>query len=144
MRVHRITCTHYGPKNSHESTEAFLIADDEEQVVAWVVRECYHGTWTDPAWASEEDLIDVSGGWWSENPDATARAVALGLTMTTEWGHEVRGRRGALLRFWRGDFEEPADLYYGVTLHGWKAGIEVTPDEVAVLVRLGVAKDIRG
>jgi hypothetical protein len=144
VKLHKVTLTHYSQKDSATATVSWLLADDEEQVIAWLcASRGVYVPWED--WAADEDEGEVSPSdeWWAANPDAKDRAVALGLTLPVEKYDGVTGPKTALLRWWRGDFDEPTDLYYGATDYAWDAGVEVTPEDAAVLLRLGVAADAR-
>lgn len=130
-KLHCVRSTHYGPKNFHEAVETYLIADNEEQVFTWMQRKCH--------WQSDlEEEAWVVGLRPGDDP---SRAAVFGITIDEY--NEARGKRGGMLRFWRGDYEVPEDLYYGVTHYRWDAGREVDEHEIAVLLRLGVAVDAR-
>lgn len=115
MNLYRIIVLHGAPKDSHTSTETYLVAENEEQVFNW--------------------LDAKTGGAWTEEP---------------EEGEEPRMRYSAdeseiPFRQWimesRGDLEDEdgwEDAYYGVTKWGWEP-IDATPDEIAVLLKLGIA-----
>ena len=147
MKLHRVDVKHYSQKDSHTSIEGFVIADNEEEVLAWVPALC----WED--WESDGDEGSAGPGdeWWDKHPDEHARAEAMGLTVhLCDWGERegqpdwVEGPKQILLRWWRGDsFDEVSDLYYGATQWDWDEGREITEDEAAVLIRLGVATDAR-
>jgi len=142
MRLHRVTSIHYGPKSHHEAVEAYLIADDEEQVIVWVSKA--NSDHWDPKWNDMRQQASVSPSreWWEKNPGARDRAGALGLTIDEY--DTVNGPEGGVLRFWRGDFRDPEDLYYGATQFWWDEGVEIAEADAAVLLRVGVAKDARG
>jgi hypothetical protein len=144
MRLHKVTMTHYAPKDRQSATAAYVLADSEEQVMDYIDRTFQYGRWKD---GTDDDkgseCIDPTAAWWKANPDAKDRAASLGLTIDNF--KSVTGPYRALVLWWRGDFDEDfADAYYGITQHAWDAGAEVSEEDAAVLVRLGVAVDIRG
>jgi hypothetical protein len=141
MKLHKITVVHYSQKDSHESIEAFLLTDDEEQVIRWLRDTCF---WA--AGEEEDDNEEVgvapTDRWWSEHPGARDRALSMGLTIDPEYG-TVSGPQSKLVRWWRGDVRDPEDLYYGDTLFWWDKGTPVSEPEAEVLIRLGVVEDLR-
>lgn len=150
IRLHQIGVAHYGPKDSHESIECFLLAVDEEQVIAWL-QENRITTWEDWESYGDEGEIWPRDEWWEKNPDAVARARTLGLDIVLcDWGDRkgqpklAKGKKTALLRWWRGDFDDLSDLHYGATDYCWDKGEPVTSEECRLLLRLGVAQDARG
>jgi hypothetical protein len=111
----RIIVLHGGPKDSHTSTETYLVAESEEEVCSWIDREKNHGLWFD------ED----------EDADPNVRS--------DDSGNEIPFRQWVMLK--HGDLEDEegwSDAYYGVTKWGWEA-IEASPDDIATLLRLGIA-----
>lgn len=149
MRLHHITFTHYSQKDSETGTLSWVVAEDEEQVVQFLAGGAMpsFSNWERDG---DEDEVSPVNSWWDENPGEADRARALGLTVhLCDWGERdgqpdwVSGPRADVARWWRGDPTEVSDLYYGATRVGWDAGVEVSESDVEVLVRLGIALDLR-
>lgn len=115
MNLYRIIVLHGAPKDSHISTETYLVAENEQEVFNWLNGKNY-GAWTEEAGEGEEPNVRYAD-------DET----------------EIPFREWVMLK--RGDLEDEEgweDAYYGVTKWGWKP-ITATEDEIAVLIRLGIA-----
>ena len=148
MKLYRVGVTHFSPKDSHEAIEAWLLARDDEAVISWLADRAY---WPDEDKDEDEEGADESfepsSDWWDKHPDEAARAESMGLEITLcDWGdrngrpESVSGPWPAMLRWWRGDFREVSDLYYGATRYDWSEGVEIGDDEAAMLLRLGVVE----
>lgn len=116
-KLFRILVLAAGPKNSHTSTETFLVANSEQDVFDWVAKN-------KAPWA------------WSEAPEEGQRPNM----RCTDDGKDIPFREWVMLK--RGDLEDDEgwdEAYYGVTKWGWQP-IESSPEDIAVLVRLGIAE----
>ena len=115
--LYRIIVLHGAPKDSHTSTETYLVAENEAAVADWIQREKCYGLWLD-----DEEGEEPRTCYADENceKEITFR----------EW---VMQNRGDLK-----DEEGWEDAYYGVTKWGWEP-VVATPDEIAVLLKLGIA-----
>lgn len=118
-QLFRIIVLHGAPKDSHTSTETYLVAKDETEVFEWIDRVKNYGAWT-------------------ENHDGEPK---------TRWcddaGEDVPFRDWIMAR--RGDLKDDEgwdDAYYGVTKWGWELVTDTMPGEIAVLLRLGVAVEV--
>ncbi len=114
-QLFRIIVLHGAPKDSHTSTETYLVAKDDVEVFEWIDKHKNYGSWTNE---------DEGGTETREDEDA---------------GEEVPFRDWVMKN--HGDLEDQEgwdDAYYGVTKWGWEP-IAATPDEIAVLIRLGIA-----
>lgn len=109
----RIIVLHAAPKDSHTSTETYLVAPSEKAVFLWIDREKNFGAWTD---------IDQGARFADDNYDKEIPFA--------DW---VMLKRGDLA-----DEEGWEDAYYGVTKWGWEL-VAATPEDIAVLLRLGIA-----
>ena len=145
MRLYKIEVEHYSQKDSHHSIEAFVIAPDEEAAIKWLME---HQTtrWDDTDWQAKDGEIDPTNEWWDAHPEEAERAKVMGLEVEyCDWGDRkgepeaVAGLNKTLLRWWRGDFGEVSDLYYGATQYSWDEGVAVGPLAAALLAQLGVA-----
>lgn len=116
MNLYRIIVLHGAPKDSHTSTETYLVAENEQEVFDWLNGKNY-GAWTEEVEEGEEPNMRYADDNETEIP-------------FREW---VMLKRGDLE-----DEEGWEDAYYGVTKWGWEP-IAATPDEIAILVRLGIA-----
>jgi len=114
-QLFRIIVLHGAPKDSHTSTETYLIAADEEEVFMWVNEKKNFGGWT------EEDDDGIPTRW---DDDAKAELSL------PNW---VKKNRGDLT-----DDEGWDDAYYGVTKWGWEP-MDASQDDITVLIRLGIA-----
>lgn len=119
MKLYQIIVLHGAPNDSHTSTETYLVAENEEQVFDWLAAKTY-GAWTEEPEEGEEPKMRYSEASKSE---ITFR----------QWIMEHRGDLE--------DDEGWEDAYYGITKWGWQP-IEATPDEIAVLLKLGIAVTI--
>lgn len=133
--LYRVTVTHYSPKNSHESIEAYLIANNNEEVITWIDANNY-GKWSD--WDKYPDDYEDASVWviGANAEKLLASAHEFGLTVEDS---DVTGPRSVMLRWWCGDFDEVEDAYYGCTHHAWQNLGLVTDVEVSILTKLGVA-----
>ena len=113
----RIVVLHGAPKDSHKSTETYLVAESEEAVCEWINKEKQHGYWFDEDDESEQNMRYEDDSYEKEIP-------------FREW---VMKKRGDL-----DDEEGWEDAYYGVTKWGWEP-IEASAEDIAVLLRLGIA-----
>jgi hypothetical protein len=116
MNLYRIIVLHAAPKDSHTSTETYLVAESEEAVAEWINKEkCY-------------------GYWFGEDGEEPSTRYADG-----DYEKEIPFREWVMLK--RGDLKDPEgweDAYYGVTKWGWEP-IAATPEDIATLLRLGIA-----
>lgn len=122
MTLYRIESTHYSPKDSHTAVDAFVLAPSEEAVARWLDAEKLYGGMSEPP----EDGDNDPEATWSPadcSEEEKARAVALGLTVSTAYGIvDIEGPRWPMFLFCRGDhFQEVEDLYYGATQWAWVA-----------------------
>jgi hypothetical protein len=147
--------THYAPKDSKEGTAAWLIAESVEDVIKYTA-EKHHTQWLDEDFGVDEEedadeeyppSINPSNDFWETHPEEVARAEAMHLTVVMkDWGDrgpgEVQGTPQDLLLWWRGDYREVAEAYYGDTLYSWTEPKPITDAEVTTLVTLGIAIDL--
>lgn len=123
MKLHQIKFIHASPKDREEGTKAFVVFDGDEAALRdRIDADFNYGGWKDSA-ADTRNIYD--------NDDVLI-------------GRETHADR--MLRL-RGEmFDEDADYadaYYGITHWGWTEGVEITDEDAAVLLRLGVAVDWR-
>lgn len=153
LRLHKIELIHFGPKSSEEGVLTYAIAYSEEAVLTWI-KENRILSWN--YWEEgEEGTILPEGSWWDKNPDAISRAKNLGLevfppgSVYLESAYvkglktQVKGLKTQLLRWWRGDFEEVTDTYYGITQYYWDVGSVISPQEAEILIKYKIAIDLR-
>lgn len=115
MNLYKIIVLHGGPKDRHTSTEEYVIADNDRQVMEYIdINHNYEG------WRDSDRMIEVEEG--------------TEITMV-DW---VLQNKGDL-----DDEEGWEDAYYGITLWGWdEIATMLPPSDIEVLERLGVAKKI--
>ena len=138
MNLYRIYFRHYSQKDSKRGTETFLLAESDEQVMAWMTEDTqeYFPGWE---YLTDEDTGCVYKGedWLQEHPDMVDRAKAMGLTVD-EWG-DIEGPMKTLILFNRGEVRDPTDLYYGETQWFWElVATDIIDEDAEVLERLGM------
>lgn len=114
MNLYRIIVLHGAPKDSHESTETYLVANNEEQVFQWISKEKTYGCWSEP-----DDM---------RTDDETDEEIPF-----KDW---VMKHKGDI-----SDDEGWEDAYYGVTKWGWSE-ISATEEEINTLMKLGIAVSV--
>ena len=141
MKLYRVGVRHYSQKDKHRSIERFLVAETEEQVLEWITGS-HCTTWEDEEWKTDNGKVGPSNDWWDEHPGEADRARAMGLTVhLCDWGDRegtpewIEGPKAALLRWWRGEIDDP----YGCTQFDWDGGRRITSEDAAVLVAHEVA-----
>jgi len=119
MNIYKIHVQHFSQKDSHSSTEAFLLAASVEDVYKWVDEKNY-GLYTDRN--NEDGMCDL----YDENYNVIGQ----------ETFKEKMLRVGG--EFFDEDYE-PQDLYYGCTIYGWeKLKSEVLEVDIAALEKLDI------
>lgn len=125
MKLFDILMRHAAPKSQVEFVLKRVLADSEEHILAKVDKDLAYGCWTDRS--NEDGLLDIFN-------DETYEVI----------GTETYLEK--MLRL-RGEFNDGDasfdDAYYGIKHYGWSEGREVSPEEVAVLERLGLIEDWR-
>jgi hypothetical protein len=111
MKLYRIIVLHGAPKDSHTSTETYLVAPDEEAVFAFVDNLRFQ------AWSDSEAEI------WDEESDKDIPMK--------EW---VMKKKGDLE-----DEDGWSDAYYGVTKMGWAEVEGATEQDIERLLALKIA-----
>ncbi len=99
MNLYRILVRHGGPKASHTAVETYLVAENEEQVVAWITRERQSGQWLEDEEGQEPQTRMTDGPPFDE----------------ISFRDYVMAHRGDI-----DDDEGWDDAYYGVTKWGWE------------------------
>ncbi len=65
-----------------------------------------------------------------------------------DWDNEEKNEKTQDYMSCRGEFYSDNanwdDAYYGITHFGWKEPVEISPEDVVVLLRLNIVLDIRG
>lgn len=125
MKLFKIVIRHCAPRDKKENIVGWFLAPDDETVMHYIDRELLSGIWSD----RQEDSLNSP------------------LTIYDEYGHKIGTEHyfERMLRVKGEYFDENAsydDAYYGVTHYGWEAGIDVAPEQEAILLTLGVAKKI--
>jgi len=57
MKLYKIIVLHGSPKDSHTSTETYLVADNEESVFEWINAEKAYDAWTEEPSDGEEPNV---------------------------------------------------------------------------------------
>lgn len=112
----RVIVLHGAPRDSHTSTETYLVAKDEGEVFAWIDKKAF-GAWTEKDDEEEPNVRYANDDCETEIP-------------FQEW---VMMNRGDLE-----DEEGWDDAYYGVTKWGWEP-MKASQSDIETLLRLGVA-----
>ncbi len=104
MNLYRIIVQHFSQKDSHTSTQAYLAANNDEEVYEWIKAEKLEGMYV--GWNyNEEDgnTFDIYNDDYSVTGTETFREKMLRI---------------------KGEFNdedlELSDLYYGKTIYGWE------------------------
>lgn len=109
-KLYKIIVLYGAPKDSHTSTEEYIIAKDDKEVFEYIAKDKKKYEW----W--EDDF--ESGGQF----DTFA-----------EMKQEIMDNKGDL------DSEEGwEDAYYGVTKYGWEEIGEISQDEINILIKLKI------
>ena len=114
-KLYKIIVLNAAPKSSHSSIETYLIAENDEQVFAYIDDNLNNNHWT-------EDCQDVA--------------------LYNEYGNKIgtESFQKHVIRN-RGDLDDDwGDAYYGVTKYAWEQGVPISDSDIEVLVRLGIAK----
>lgn len=150
MKLHQVSFTHYSQKDSETGILSWVVAEEDEQVLQFLIGDDHLYGWSGWERDGDEGEVGPVNDWWDENPGEVARAESLGLTVhLCDWGDRegkpdwVSGPLTQVIRWWRGDPREVSNLYYGATQVHWDAGKEISIEEAEVLIRLGVATDLR-
>ncbi len=115
-KLFRIIVLHGAPKDSHKSTETYLVAKDDEEVLNFINEAYCFGEWF-----GGEDCCDNKDYYDDEKEeDITFKEYIL-------------RNRGDL-----SDENGWDNAYYGVTKWGWEE-IKATKEEMNVLIKLGIA-----
>lgn len=113
MRLFPIKFTHYSPKDSEEGVKGYVLAETEREAMKHIDfnfgNQCWHNA----------DPLEV----WDEKLEKIVEVSFL---------EKIMKERG---EFW----EVPTDLDYGATQWGWDEGVEISEEDAAVLLRLGIA-----
>lgn len=126
-KLYTVLVRHVAPKDSHDAIEALVIADDEVALRDRIDREFNYDRWAER---------DADGETWE----------VCGEEQCGELAEETVLER--MLRL-RGDFNDDdndslyEDAYYGCTLYGWDLGVELAPEQIPVLLSLGMIHDWR-
>lgn len=114
--LYKIKILHGAPKDSHESIETYLVAEDDKSVAKWIDREKNFGYWKE----CTQDGVTR----YDEDSD---KEISL-------WDYVLKNR---------GDLQDEEgweDSYYGVTKWGWEP-IEATKEQIKVLLELRIAQN---
>lgn len=137
----KLKFTHDSPKDSESGIMELLIADSLESAIKYIDKKHLYGALKDYE-DDEECGFYPDKKWWRKNEHKRQDAIDAGLSID-EYG-EVTGDGRALTLWLNGThWKDADDAYYGVTHHDWSEFQEVTEDEIAVLLKLGLVNDIR-
>ena len=117
MKLYKIKVLHGGPKDSHESIETYLIADNDEQVLDWIDINKTGGIWS----SYEKYLGAEDFKYYLDDKPVTMK----------EW---VFANKGDI------DDENGWDnAYYGIIKWGWELVADSYDIDYAILIKLGIA-----
>lgn len=134
--------THHSPKDSETGTKELLIAESIEQALPYIDSEHLRDYLKESKHDEDNGYHSVSDEWWEQNPGRKEEAEAMDLTVG-EHG-DVEGPAHLLTLWWQGTtWKDTDDAFYGVTHHEWSIQKPLAEEETTVLLRLGLAKDIR-
>lgn len=133
---------HYSQKDSEQGVKEIVIANNLQQAIDYINKEHMFGGLKDVKDDGDQGSYSPPMGFWQANPEKKEQARAMGLTVGKHG--DVEGDSHTLTMWHQGnDWQEPTDCYYGVTHWFWNAHQEITGEDAATLLRLGLAKDIR-
>ncbi len=143
--------SHYAPKDGNDAIQEILIANDADQALAYIDKEHLYDYFADEDHSDKEEesgYFSPTKEWWDANPSKRDEAVSLGLEIV-EYSHDitpsVRGTGDALTRWLQSNtWKDVEDAYYGVTQFTWQRQQSISDEDAATLLRLSLAKDIRG
>lgn len=121
-KLHAIRFSHHAPRGREDGIKLYVIADDEEVILDRLDEREHCGCWAEAT--GDGETFDIYDDDYN--------------VIGTETKRERLLRR-------RGEIDDEcvdfSDAYYGVTCLGWDEGEDVTPEDAAVLIRLGIAED---
>ena len=124
MDIYKIQVQHFSQKDSHTSIEAFVLAESAEAVYQWIDKEKQCGYFSDME--DDGEMCDIYDDDYNVIAQETFKEKML--------------RIGGQL--YDEDYE-PQDLYYGVTIYGWKKLDSNIPDvEISALKNIGILIEI--
>jgi hypothetical protein len=146
--LYAILFRHYSQKDNKVGMVGLFVTNEGDLAVADHVHEQYDNyLLSDEDFPDDEEeaCINPADWFWAEDPGAEQRALDLGLRVERKgWGDnpeapsEVYGNHRDLVIWWRGDYREVSDLYYGATQYSWKPLCEIDEDAEYALRRLGL------
>lgn len=117
--LYKINVLHASPKDSHTSTQGYVVLTNDEDVYKYIDEKFNYGGWLDTEEEQEEPL---------EIYDEDYKVI----------GHESYKER--IIRL-NGNIDDEdvdfSDAYYGITLWGWKDMGPISEDEIKVLSKFG-------
>lgn len=133
---------HHSPKDSRAGVRELIIASSLDQAVEYIDLE-HMGLALEEMRAREDrHTYHPVKGFWKANPAKHASTRDFGLEIG-DYG-EVEGTAYNLTRWLQSDsWMTVEDAYYGVTHWDWSRHFPVSLADAEVLLRLGLAKDIR-
>lgn len=120
-KLYRIKVLHGAPKDSHTSTETYLLAEDDEEVAYWIEQNKHHGNWFTPYDGDEPRMCYADDDYLDDEDMITFK----------EW---ILKNKGDLE-----DEEGWEDAYYGVTKWGWEEVDGATEQDITRLFQLKIA-----
>lgn len=140
MRLYPIGFVHYSPKDSEQGVKEYVIANGDDEVIEYVSQTYRFGDLL--GYDEDETSIRYDEEWLKRYPLKLAEANTLGFDIDTEY-HYVTGPNTHMIRWYEGeDFKDADNAYYGVIHYYWRDSIDISNEDAAVLVRLGLAKRI--
>jgi len=121
MNLYEIQVKHCSPKNSHISTQAYLVAKNHEQVYEWI----------------KSEPLNMINGWADSEEDGETFDIynddfeVIGSETFKEKMIRIKGELND-------EDYDYSDAYYGITLFGWREIGIITQDQLHVLNQLGI------
>ena len=117
-KLYKIKVLHGGPKDSHESIETYLIAENDLEVFNWIDQNKCYGYW------GNQDLEEgEETGYYDKNDNEISMK---------EW---ILANKGDL-----SDENGWEDAYYGVTKWGWEEVADSYDFDFEQLVKFKIAQ----
>lgn len=128
MKLYKILLRHCAPKDCVEVTKLYVLADNDDGVMARLDAEEGHYTY----------------GAWKEKSNDAEEPFDIYDDHYNIIGTETYIER--MLRL-RGEFNDEnadyGDAYYGVRHWGWDKGVDLSNDDANILLRLNIVEDWR-
>jgi len=127
--LYSIEFIHYSPKDSEQGIKCLLLAENDEQVFNFIDEMYQYNTWSE--YETDESFKDENKFDIYDDDD-------LNIIGTETFKERMIRLKGQM----NDEDYELQDLYYGVTLYGWKLLKENIKTDYSELIKLNIIKTI--